>query len=245
MNEAAQRHLLMLLDLARVGAPGVQSSADWRRQSLARFGAALAALHAVDAITEDERLDWHNRFLIAVGIEPPAGLPSSFQGARAIGSLTLRPLAVNPNTPGRFVRLLTAQVPDVAIGFGGRLQVLGVELYDSKLAVAWRLAPLPDPELQFTEQLAAHDRDSEGLAEPERGRARGMLIHRLAHGPARLWITDDVGTEYRHCGGGSGGGSDERVGRTQFTPSVSAVASELVVHWDDEVSIPIDLRPDR
>src|SRR5579862_1273423 len=143
MNEAAQRHLLMLVDFGRSGPHGHQTQEQWRRESLSRFGAALEALRAVGAVTQEEMQDWTNRLLAALGIEPLEPQPPGFQGTRAIRISDSPPEPVILRPTARFLRLLPAQVPDVPIGFGGRLQILGVELYDTEVAVAWRLAPLP------------------------------------------------------------------------------------------------------
>jgi hypothetical protein len=241
MNEAAQRHLLTMVDFARVGPHGDQSREEWKRASLSRFGAALEALRAVDAVTQDEMHDWNNRLLVALGIEPLKPLPPGFQGARAIRVSDDPPVPVTPRPVARFLRLVPADVPDVSIALGGRLQIMGVELYDIQVAVAWRLAPLPDPERQFYDQLAAHDLDSQGLPEHERRRTRQMLMHRLGIVRERLSLSDDVGTEYQHIGGRSGGGRDERTGRAQFLPAVPDAADGLTVHWENEISIAIDL----
>ncbi len=51
------------------------------------------------------------------------------------------------------------------------------------------------------------------------------------HSP-QCQVGDDVGTEYRARGGGSGGsggGADERVGRTRFTPAPPSNASRITV----------------
>jgi hypothetical protein len=247
VNEDARRHLLMLVDFARSGPHGRQSGEEWKRECLSRFGAALEALRAVGALTQEETEDWNNRLLVALGIQPLEPLPTGSRGtvARAIRvSDAPPPLVIVRPTP-RFLRLMPARVPDVAIGFGGRLQILGVELYDTQVAVTWRLAPLPDPELQFKDQLAAHDLDSEGLPEHVREQSRRMLVQRLGRPGQRLSLSDDAGTEYHHAGGSSGGGSEERIGRSEFTPAVPNNASELLVHWQDEVTIPIDLHRGR
>jgi len=205
----------------------------------------LEALRAVGAITQDEMLDWNNHLFVALGIEPLESPPPGFQGARAIRISDGQPEPVVSPPPARFLGLVPAVVPDVPVGFGGRLQIPGIELYDTRVAVAWRLAPIPDPERQFGDQLAAHDRDSEGLPEHERLRSRQMLVHRLDRSGQQLSMTDDIGTEYHHMGGGSGGGRDERTGRAEFFPAVPGTASELTVHWGGEVSIAIDLHRER
>ena len=243
MNAAAHRHLLTLVDMARAGPIGPVAGTDWVRESFSRFGATLEALRAVDAVSPEEVHDWNNRMLVALGREPLEPLPSGFTGARAVflgdGQA---PAPMAPPLAARFLRLVPVQVPAVSIGFGGQFQVLGVELYDTRMAVAWRLAPLPDPERQHESEAAAHDRDSAGLPDAERTMLRHRFFRQLEMRQQLLQVADDVGTEYQHIGGGSGGGGDERVGRAQFVPAVPDTAAKLTVRWD-AVPVSVDLRP--
>ena len=55
----------------------------------------------------------------------------------------------------------------------------GIGRYDSKVAVAWRVAPLPSPELQFAQELLDQERDCAGLPDLERQMMRIRLRHRL------------------------------------------------------------------
>ncbi|TMD91320.1 MAG: hypothetical protein E6I76_19090 [Chloroflexi bacterium] len=56
--------------------------------------------------------------------------------------------------------------------FGGRLRIVGVEEYDTEMAVHWRMAPLPDVDAALPEEAEAGDRDTQGLPEDERDRIR-------------------------------------------------------------------------
>src|ERR1700722_11987624 len=106
MNEQAQRHLLRLLDKARAGPPDPLPHQEWRRESLSRFGATLEALRAVEAITQDEHFDWHNRLLVTLGIEPTEPFPPGVHGARMIliGDPEAEPVVPRPSA--RFLRVV-------------------------------------------------------------------------------------------------------------------------------------------
>lgn len=244
MNDDARRHLLRLLDIARHGPPELAERDDWLRGTLGRFGATLEALRAVKAITQEELDDWNNRMLVALGLEPLPPMPPPPPGVfrnRLIslpGRVPHQP--ITPPPPARFLRLVPATVPDIEVGHGGRFQVLGIELYDTKVAVAWRLAPMPDPEQYLATELAVHDRDSEGLPEEERKMLRAQFVQHASFRRQIIGLSDDVGTVYHHGGGGSGGGRDERVGRAQFHPAVPNSATVLTVTWD-AFTVAVDL----
>jgi hypothetical protein len=207
---------------------------------LAGFGGAVEALRAADAMDPDEVHDWNNRMHVALGLEPLDPLPPGFKGARSVfigeGERPPPPPAV---PVARFVELIPVVDADREVPYGGRLQILGIERYDSKVAIAWRMAPLPDAEIQYADELRDHDQDTAGLPECERMMMRQRF---LINQPAgyKLTLSDDLGTEYRGTGGGSSGGGNEQTGRAQFMPGIPQGASMLTVRLDDlafEVSI--------
>ena len=202
---------------------------------LAGFGGATEALRAAEVMDPDEVHDWTGRMHVALGLEPLDPAPEGFRGARAVYIGDGEPPAPPPTPPvARFVELIPVRGADREIPYGGRLQILGIERYDSMVAVAWRMAPLPDVEAQYADELAGHDRDTEGLPEGERELLRRRFLHRLSRPTGyELGLTDDLGTEYRHTGGGSGGGGNEQIGRAQFMPAIPEGASKLVVQWGD------------
>jgi hypothetical protein len=201
---------------------------------LAGFGGAIEALRAADAMDADEVHDWNNRMHVALGLEPLDSLPPGFKGARAVFIGEGEPPAPPPVAPiARFLELIPVADADRPVPYGGRLQILGIERYDSEVAVAWRMAPLPDAELQYADELRAHDRDTEGLPEHERTMMRRRFLHRLSRPASQtLTLSDDLGTEYRSTGGGSSGGGNEQTGRAQFMPGIPQAASMLTVYWD-------------
>jgi hypothetical protein len=130
------------------------------------------------------------------------------------------------------------------LAYGGRIQILGVELYSDKVSVNWRLAPLPDPEALFAAELAAQEPDLEGLSDDFKRILRDKLIQRLQMQRRSLALTDDVGTEFRGSGGGSGGGGNERRGHWDFAPGLPTDAKRLIVYWD-QLEFVVPLPPNR
>jgi len=241
MNQGAQRYLAERLMVAR-DRPSQIEIFQWRQQMLAGFGGAIEALRAADAMDPDEVHDWNNRMHVALGLEPLDPLPPGFKGARTVfigeGERPPPPPAV---PVARFLELIPVVDADREVPYGGRLQILGIERYDSKLAVAWRMAPLPDAEIQYADELRDHERDTEGLPEGERRMMRQRFLRQLnLQERYKLRLSDDLGTEYRGTGGGSSASDNEQAGRAQFMPGIPKGASMLTIRWDElafEVSI--------
>jgi hypothetical protein len=239
MDPFARAHLSELLSAARLGPPVPIADLDEHKtRTLMTFNAALAALKGVGAISDEELSDWTNRMLVALGEEPLEPLPDiagvgrvrliSFGGKRA-------PRPPDPPPLSRFIALVPVNEPDRPLEYGGRIQVLGIELYSDKVAVNWRLAPLPDYEAVFAAELADQDPDLEGLPDDFKKILRDKLVHRLQMQKRFINLADDVGTVYRSTGGGSGGGGDERRGNSDFAPRVPVEARRLSVQWDQIV----------
>ena len=127
--------------------------------------------------------------------------------------------------------MIAVEEPDRPLAYGGRIQILGVELYSDKVSVNWRLAPLPDPEDLFVDELADQEPDLDGLSDDFKKILREKLTQRLQMQRRSLALSDDVGTEFRSTGGGSGGGGNERRGHSDFVPGVPAEAKRLIVRW--------------
>jgi hypothetical protein len=244
MDPFAQAHLSELLSAARLGPPALAHDADeYKPRTLMCFNAALAALKGVGAISDEEMSEWTNRMLVALGEQPLEPIPPGT--ARLINFSGKRrerpPRPPDPAPVSRFLSLVPVDEPDRPLAYGGRIQILGVELYSDKLSVNWRLAPLPDPDALFADELAAQEPDVEGLSDDFKKILRDKLIQRLQMQRRSLTIADDVGTAFRPTGGGSGGGGNERRGHSDFAPGVPAAAKRLTVLWDEtefEVSLP-------
>jgi hypothetical protein len=248
MDPFAQAHLSELLAAARIE-PSVPSvDPDERKaRTLMTFNAALAALKGVGALSDEEKAEWLNRMLVVVGEDPLEPLPEG-AGVRLISfgrKSTQRPeRPPDPPPLSRFLGLVPVEEPDRPLEYGGRIQILGVELYSDKVSVNWRLAPLPDPEVLFAAELAEQQPDLEGLSDDFKKILRDKLIQRLQMHRRSLTLTDDVGTEFRSTGGGSGGGGNERRGHSDFAPGVPAAAHRLTVGWDD-MDFEVPLPPNR
>jgi hypothetical protein len=124
---------------------------------------------------------------------------------------------------------------------GGRFQILTVEVYEHEVSVTWREHPLADPEQLDADALRAAERDVEGLPEGERiwhlERVRQRITMR---GMPIESVDDDVGTEYRANGGGSGGGMHERRGYQDFRPGPPPEATRLTIGWQGRwIEVPL------
>jgi hypothetical protein len=246
MDPFAQAHLSELLATARLGPHSLaRDTDDHKPRTLMTFHAALAALKGVGAISDEEMTDWSNRMLVALGEQPLEPVPPgtarliSFRRKRSQAS----PRQPDPPPDSRFVGLVPVKQPDRPLPYGGRIQLLGVELYSDKISVNWRISPLPDPEAMFADELAAQAPDLEGLSDDFKKILRDKLIRRLQMQRRSVSVTDDLGTAFRPTGGGSGGGGNERRGHSDFAPGLRAEATRLTVRWD-EVEFEVPLPPD-
>lgn len=225
----AQRYLADRLAAVRDHRMGPAGS-DAISSTLASIGGALEAFRVAGALSDEEFTDWMERAMQAAGIErrvtPPSARNNPVTAAIA-ESTTVRsvrlpgspgsPPVAGPEPPGQFRKLLPGRDEEVDF-FGGRLRIVGIELYERGCYVLWRMAPLPDLALALPEESAALERDTEGLPESERQHVR--LRHRgLFQLASRFRVTDDVGTQYRTCGGSSSGNSDELAGRLRLAPA--------------------------
>lgn len=219
----ARGHLAELISTARRA-----KYADEQTKSKAfdRFMAALDALQAVGAISKDDSTEWVNRMMVALGgepLEPPELLPD-------IGTSTL---VTAPSSESQFVALVPVTEPEGLLDHGGRVQILGVELFSDKVNVNWRISPEPDYGSVFAAELAAQEPDLAGLPAFQQQQRRSQLLHRLQMQGRFIGLSDDLGTEYRSTRGGSSAGSGEKRGHSEFAPGVPNAASRLTILWDD------------
>ncbi len=226
--------------LAAIRAQPGSDSTERRQLVFASFGAKLDALRYVEEISEEERLDWHNRLLIALGIEPlPPAEPGTVRGIwLGLGT----PPAPAPRTPPpAFLRSWPG--PDQEWDYhGGRFRVIALELYDTMLNIRWRVAPEPDLTAVFPAEAAQLARDVAGVdewaqQELQRKAERLLRMRRLF----RFALQDDLGTEYLHRGGGSHGGSGGTTGEAEFVPIPPPNATRLELSWLDLIiELPIE-----
>jgi hypothetical protein len=247
MEQFAQLHLAALIAGARMGPHQSMDESSWKSSTFAAFRSALSALEAVGAVSKEEDPDWTNRILVALGEEPLEPLEPSVPGvstARLIsfGRAKAPQRPPDPAPASKFLALVPVNEPDRPLPYGGRLQILSVELYSDRLTVNWRLAPEPDYEAVYAEELAAQAGDLEGLPEQHQKIMRQQLLHRLQGPKQFISLSDDVGTGYFQGGGGSSGGGGEKRGHADFRPAVPEGVSQLSIVWDDlerfEVQLP-------
>jgi len=151
-----------------------------------------------------------------------------------------QPQFPQPLPVSRFLDVLPVDHPDRPLPYGGRVQILGVERYEARVGVNWRLAPIPDAVEQHELAMAVHERATSGLPDEERKARWDGIVQRLVSPGLWIDLSDDVGTNYRSCSGGSHGSGQEKIGRMDFVPAVPETASVLTVHWGNlEFAVPL------
>lgn len=223
---------------AKVDRPG---AGDRREVVLAGYFAALSAFKYLEALSEDEERDWHNRMLIALGITPPPPAGPGLTQAVYIGDPNTAPRPdAAPQILPRFMRSVPG--PDAEFEqHGGVLRVVAAEIYDTMVAIRWRVAPEPDVFAAFPSEALQLAHDLEGLETWAVDELRQKAEQRLRM--MRLYnfeLTDDVGTEYWSSGHGQGGGAHGITGEAEFLPAPPATSAKLTLSWLDlAVAIPL------
>lgn len=188
----------------------VNDAARWKR--LGRFGTLtfveglLDGLTGVGVITRDEASAWKD-VLIA-----------TFNNVAALSSSTsdrsmMSPALALGDFP-HFVELIPAAEPAQELPDVCSFQILGVERYDVKGAILWRMVPILGPE-------------STGETRTLAGLGTGPDMHSIE-------ISDDRETTYQLFHGSSAG-RIERVGRFEFNPAPPDDATTLKVQWEEMV----------
>ena len=166
---------------------------------------ALEALVESGALTPSDAQTWKTTILASLDKSratfrgPPEDSPPGVIGAT-------RP------TFARFEAMIPVHEPAQIILGVRSVQILGIELYDTKLAIDWRLVPLSD----------AINQGFDPHAEMPGG----------GQDSNRMLLTDNVGTVYSFFAGNSGGRL-ERVGRSEYRPAPPAEAHVLHVQWGE------------
>jgi hypothetical protein len=224
MTPEAQRFLAHQLALLRAYA--VNPELAQRRTDLLPFvSGALSVLQETGAITVQEQMDWLERAREAARTEAKRVTlntrPSSPRG-RTSATVTARHAAEPLAT---FVGLRSG--PDEIEFFGGGLRLVSLELYDSMVAVVWRLAPLPDTGRAMGAEATGWDRDTAGLPPDDPVHHRSPYSDPF-HLLIRFTLSDDVGTTYSFRGGnGSGTGRAEQTARLVYEPAPPPAARSL------------------
>jgi hypothetical protein len=192
-------------------------------------------MHVAGLLTSEEMVDWmHLLDATADGrggrleSSPHSpGMHVSLGGPRAI----LAPIPGAPPPPPppipKFIRMIPGPEGELEF-YGGRLSIMGVELFDDHVSVLWRLSPAPQRGAVPGEKPPVEV----GLAGlPESERARLRLARRSTRMPwlaSRFQVTDDVGTEYSQLGAVTSSGSLE-MGTIELTPAPPPEATELII----------------
>ena len=199
MNSATESYLASL----------AKDSTIWGRRgkhgAICFIDGVIEALVATEAISDTEASKW-NMVLMSSTSAPSSEFIPLGDAMEVVGER---------NTPRgfpHFLELIPIEgvltiVPGVC-----SVQILGIERYDSKAAILWRVVPLSAP---------AKPESFNHFAQFETGPNRRTTE-----------LTDDVGTRYIVVGGHSGG-RIERVGRFEFRPAPPDSATLLFVRWAD------------
>jgi len=80
------------------------------------------------------------------------------------------------------------------------------------------------------DDLAALNRDTEGLEPERRSLVRHSALSHWLHSLARFVASDDMGTDYKHRSGhATGAQGEEMFGSNDFAPAPPTEASEFIV----------------
>jgi hypothetical protein len=186
-----------------------ENSTIWKRRG--RHGAVcfidgvIEALMATGAISNAEASKWN----IAI-MSSSSGFSSRF--APPVNTAKVPNGRDAPQDFPHFLELIPVRGAIVVIPDVCRVQILGIERYDSKAAIVWRVVPLPSPT-----KLESFSHFTQFETGPNSKTTE---------------IADDVGTQYTVVGGHSGG-RIERVGRFEFQPAPPDNATLLFVRWED------------
>jgi len=210
MNSTTESYLIRLAE---------DSTVSQRRGShgaICFIDGVIEALLATEAISIAEATRWNVKLLSAARGHSSMSI-ASYSGTSSEYNLSRDAIEVKDESNGaqdvpEFLELIPVEGASAIVSGVCSIQILGIERYDSKAAIVWRVVPLPAP------------------AKPE------SLSHfaevRTVPSPRSIKLTDDVGTYYTVMGGNSGG-RRERVGRFEFRPAPPESATRLFIRWED------------
>ena len=183
-------------------------SARWRRLGRPRaeyfIEGLLNGLTGVEALSHEEATSWRDRLLTTFNT-----YSARFKSADGTAKTdqTFAPAAFS-----QFIELVPARQLAKEIPNLGSFQILGIERYDNKGAVIWRMVPPP-----------AHENTGDAIGVADFGAGPEIRLFELS---------DDAGTKYQMTSGNSGG-RIEKVGRYEFRPAPPNDATILNVRLED------------
>ena len=125
---------------------------------------------------------------------------------------------------------------------GGRMRVLAIERYETKFAVKWEFSFPEDTAslLSAGDEAEVQDRVRSRSYKNAAERDKRQVEWRRLGFLRRLTVTDDLGTEYEHVGGGGGVSAFVANWRSTFTPAISGATSSLTIrHGEMVVQVPL------
>jgi hypothetical protein len=161
----------------------------------------IETLIASGAVSEDEAEKW--KVLLITSLTAPSPESHSQLGTTHVGSGY-----DSPKDFATFIALIPIIGARTTMPNKSSLQLIGLELYDSKAAIIWRA--LPPPSFSFQERFGQFSQNS------------------LGPDLAMISLKDDIQTNYVVMHGHSGGRTD-RVGRFEFWPAPPGNATVLYV----------------
>jgi len=231
MEPETQWYLAEALSDAR-SRRGIRDDYETKQNQLSHFAGVLAGFRYLGSVTQEEEQLWFRKMLIALGYEPPGPAPPGTAQAIYVGDPVKRPAA--PSQPDSAPEFIRSQLgPDEEFDWhGGRIRVIGVELYDAEVVVRWRVSPEPDVEAVFPSEMEALEQDLLGLEEwaatelRDKGKQNLRMMRLYKFG-----LRDDLGTPYVAKGSGHGGRPHEMTGSVRFEPAPPPGVSMLTLSW--------------
>lgn len=210
------------------------------RLAVARFVGAVEAMQVAGLLTNEEHIDWmHLVDATADGRGGRLDTSPNFPGVHtslggqhhlmgtAPGSPPPAPPPPPPPIP-KFIRMVPGPNGEVEF-YGGRLSIMGVELFDAYANIRWRLSPPPDRGA-VPGETSPVEVDMAGLPDEERARLRrAPRAGRFPWLASRFAVTDDVGTVYDSGGGSWSATGDVETGDIGLRPAPPPEATELII----------------
>jgi hypothetical protein len=217
---------------------------DWtyaqRTRSLAFTGGAIAALSAVNAISEQEAHEWRTRLSTAVRIDQ-AGMAQG-QSTRAIGFRSevdahrARTQMSEPNGPP-----LRSYLGGAIKAFGGTNRVDSVSLWEDQAQINWTVQSRPDVQAAYPELFLSIRQELEGLDQSIVDISIDEAVSEFQRVVIpQIYANDDVQTVYRTVPGRQEQSGAAITGCTRVFPAPPLTANVLTLTWlGGEITVPL------